>query len=67
MCYIFEENETEFQEPIKSIQKPFRDSSLVLGLNEENAKSVELTGGKGSSLAVLMSLSQQLIEENLTF
>ena len=64
MCYIFEEKETESQQRVKSLSNTSRDSSLVLGLKEENAKSVDLTGGKGSSLAVLMALSQQLVEEN---
>ena len=64
MCYILDERETEYQEKLKSTANVSKDLSLVLGLNEENAKSVDLTGGKGSSLAVLMSLSQQLVEEN---
>ena len=64
MCYIIEEKDNEFQEKIGTTGNISRDFSLVLGLNEENAKSVDLCGGKGSSLAVLMSLSQKLVEEN---
>ena len=64
MCYIFEENETEFEENVKPLKDRIRDSSLVLGLSEENAKLVELSGGKGSSLSQLMILSKELVKNN---
>ncbi|XP_054166988.1 prodigiosin synthesizing transferase PigC-like [Oppia nitens] len=63
-CIISEENETEFQRQIRPTNDLPKNSSLVLGLNEESAQRVDLTGGKGSSLAVLMNLSQQLVRDN---
>ena len=63
MCYVLEENENEFEKTYVTNGKPSRDTSLVLGLSEENAKSVELSGGKGSSLAVLMTFRQELVKE----
>lgn len=65
MCFIFEEIDNEF-EKCNISNKPIdlkKDSSLVLSLNEEMAKSVELSGGKGSSLSQLMHLSEKLTEE----
>ncbi|XP_054166684.1 prodigiosin synthesizing transferase PigC-like [Oppia nitens] len=64
MCFITEEIDTEVQQQIQSINNIQKDSSLVLGLNEESAQRVDLTGGKGSSLAVLMNLSQKLAKNN---
>ncbi|CAG2118802.1 unnamed protein product, partial [Medioppia subpectinata] len=53
MCYVLEENETQISEPNKTYKSVKNDLSLVLGFNELNAKRVDLSGGKGSSLAVL--------------
>ena len=64
MCYIIEENEKESQTINISPEKRMRDSSLVLVMSEDNCRSVELSGGKGSSLAELMALSKQLADEN---
>ncbi|XP_054166949.1 putative phosphoenolpyruvate synthase [Oppia nitens] len=64
MCFITEEIDTEVQQQIQSINNIQKDSSFVLGLNEESAQRVDLTGGKGSSLAVLMNLSKQLVKNN---
>jgi pyruvate,water dikinase len=65
MCFVFEENDNEFEKcniSKKAIDLK-KDSSLVLSLNEEMAKSVELSGGKGSSLSQLIYLSEKLTEE----
>jgi pyruvate,water dikinase len=65
MCFVFEENDNEF-ENCNISKNPInlkKDSSLVLSLNEETAKSVELSGGKGSSLSQLMHLREKLREE----
>ncbi len=65
MCFVFEENDNEFEKcniSKKAIDLK-KDSSLVLSLNEEMAKSVELSGGKGSSLPQLIQLSEKLTKE----
>ena len=68
MCYIIEEHERESQNTyIISQKKRVRDSSLVLNMSEDNCRSVELSGGKGSSLAELMALSKQLTDEENKF
>jgi len=64
MCYILEENETQVQESVKTYKSVANDLSLVLGFSEQNAKRVELSGGKGSSLAVLKELGEKLIKDN---
>ncbi len=65
MCFVFHENDSDFERCIinKNINNSIRDSSLVLSLNEETAKSVELSGGKGSSLSQLMHLKDKLTAE----
>ena len=67
MCFVFHENDSDFEKCIQSINKDInnciRDSSLVLSLNEETAKSVQLSGGKGSSLSQLMHLRDKLTAE----
>ena len=60
---MLEENETEYQNKATLNETKAEDSSLVLAFSEDNAKSVDLTGGKGSSLAELMSLSYIITNE----
>ena len=67
MCYIMEENERESQTINIPMEKRVSDSSLVLAMSEDNCRSVELSGGKGSSLAELMALSKQLTDEENKF
>ena len=67
MCYIIEENERESQTTYISPERQMRDSSLVLSLSEKDCISVELSGGKGSSLAELMVLREQLANEENKF
>ena len=61
---MLEENETEYQNKATLNETKAEDSSLVLAFSEDNAKSVDLTGGKGSSLAELMSLSHIITNES---
>ena len=63
MCLIMEENERESHTINIPKEKRVRDSSLVLDMSDDNCRYVELTGGKGSSLAELMALSKQLTDE----
>ena len=41
------------------IERDKKVSALVLGISDEDCRRSDLTGGKGSSLAVLSSISQQ--------
>jgi len=60
-CLVIFDEDKECQK-VDVIQKDqqVKDSSLVLALSERSAMEVELTGGKGSSLANLMKLSSIL-------
>ncbi|XP_054166950.1 uncharacterized phosphotransferase YvkC-like [Oppia nitens] len=63
MCIISEENDIEFESLVKVVKED-NELAFVLGLNEEKAKRVDLSGGKGSSLAVLTSLAKTIAEDN---
>ncbi|CAG2171455.1 unnamed protein product, partial [Oppiella nova] len=63
MCYVLQDTERHVQQWVQTYKSVANESSLVLGLHEENAQRVDINGGKGSSLAVLMSLSQVLVNE----
>ena len=67
-CFIILDENNDWQEDyvIENI-KESKNNSLVLSLNDEDAKLNEISGGKGASLAALIKLSLQLKKQSNHF